>query len=149
MTNEEIVKALRCTSTLGDKEQHCESCPFYTKEQLDPETAEKVGTDEWCSCDCDAVGLAAADRLEELLERCARYAEEIAVLRERQRWIPVTERLPEADVSVLTRDRFGNVRNRQLRCFSGEQQPLFRPDGLSPVKDILYWMPLPEVPEVE
>ena len=64
MTNEEIVKALRCISTPGDKEQHCESCPFYTKEQLDPETAEKVGTDEWCSCDCDAVGLAAADLIE-------------------------------------------------------------------------------------
>lgn len=37
----------------------------------------------------------ASYKIEELVDRCARYAEEIAVLRERQRWIPVTERLPE------------------------------------------------------
>lgn len=38
---------------------------------------------------------AAASALEEQRDRCARYAEEIAVLQERQRWIPVEERLPE------------------------------------------------------
>lgn len=38
---------------------------------------------------------AAADLIEKLTERCARYAEEIAVAQERTRWIPVTERLPE------------------------------------------------------
>ena len=121
----------------------------YAIEKLDEEWREKTGMDEWTSCDCDAVGFAAADALEQLLECCARYAEEIAVLQERQRWIPVTERLPEPDVPVLTRDRYGNVRNRQLRRFGGEQQPLFRPDGLSPVKDVPYWMPLPPAPEVE
>lgn len=40
----------------------------------------------------------ASYEIEELVDRCARYAEEIAVLRERQRWIPVTERLPEDSV---------------------------------------------------
>lgn len=35
------------------------------------------------SCDCDRMGMDTADRLEELVERCARYAEEIAVLREK------------------------------------------------------------------
>lgn len=38
---------------------------------------------------------AAADLIEKLTDRCARYTEEIAVAQERQRWIPVTERLPE------------------------------------------------------
>ena len=31
------------------------------------------------------MGMDAADKIEELVERCARYAEEIAVLRERQK----------------------------------------------------------------
>lgn len=39
--------------------------------------------------------------IERLTARCARYAEEIAVAQERQRWIPVTERLPEEGVPVL------------------------------------------------
>lgn len=48
------------------------------------------------NADClDRIMEDAVDRLDELVERCARYAEEIAVLRERQKWIPVTERLPE------------------------------------------------------
>ena len=44
---------------------------------------------------------AAADLIEKLTERCARYAEEIAVAQERTRWIPVTERLPENFQKVL------------------------------------------------
>ena len=52
MKLDEIVAALRCISTAGDKEQHCESCQFYK--------TEKLGVDEWPSCDCDEVGLAAA-----------------------------------------------------------------------------------------
>lgn len=40
---------------------------------------------------------AAADLIERLTARCARYAEEIAVAQERARWIPVTERLPEVE----------------------------------------------------
>ena len=38
----------------------------------------------------------ASYKIEELVDRCARYAEEISVLREKQKWISVTERLPEA-----------------------------------------------------
>lgn len=44
---------------------------------------------------------AAADLIERLTDRCACYAEEIAVAQERTRWIPVTERLPEEGVPVL------------------------------------------------
>lgn len=40
---------------------------------------------------------AAASALEEQRDRCARYAEEIAVLQEREKWVPVTERLPEVE----------------------------------------------------
>ena len=34
---------------------------------------------------------AAADLIEKLTARCARYAEEIAVAQERTRWVPVEE----------------------------------------------------------
>lgn len=43
----------------------------------------------------------AADLIEHLTDRCARYAEEIAVLQEREKWVPVTERLPENEKDVL------------------------------------------------
>lgn len=62
---------------------------------------------------------AAADLIEKLTDRCARYAEEIAVAQERTRWIPVTERLPEAT------------------------------DGDCVLDGVTHWMPLPEPPEVE
>jgi hypothetical protein len=38
---------------------------------------------EYTGCDCDRMGMDAADKIEELVDRCARYAEEIAVLREK------------------------------------------------------------------
>ncbi len=46
---------------------------------------------KYAGCDCDRIAVDAADRLEELVERCARYAEEIAVLRERMRPYEDTE----------------------------------------------------------
>ena len=39
----------------------------------------------------------AADLIEKLTDRCARYAEKIAVLQEQEKWVPVTERLPEVE----------------------------------------------------
>lgn len=64
------------------------------------------------------------------------------------RWISVKERLPEEGVWVLTRDRYGNIRNRSLFVFSDETK-VFRPDGLFPDKHITHWMPLPEATEEE
>lgn len=60
-----------------------------------------------CGHDCgtaaciDHVIEDAADKIEELVDRCARYAEEIAVLQEKQRWVDAKERQPEYGVSVL------------------------------------------------
>lgn len=73
MKNEEIVRALR-------------------------EHAEWARANEWETPITLSDDLAAAaDLIEKLTARCARYAEEIAVAQERTRWIPVTERLPEAN----------------------------------------------------
>lgn len=70
MKAEEIVKALRCCASIG-----WSGCSFCQREELD---VEEVG----CA---DALKLSAADALEKLLDRCARYAEEIAVLQEAMR----------------------------------------------------------------
>lgn len=91
----------------------------------------------------------AAGRVEELVERCARYAEEIAALWERQRWIPVTERLPEPETRVLVLDRYGHMMDRTMRQLPTDKTPMFRPDGLMPGKDVTHWMPLPAAPEVK
>lgn len=95
MKNEEIVRALRCISTAGG-ENACEHCPYWKEEEVPEEERPIYRADTMHSCDVDRVGLDGADLIERLTARCARYAEEIAVAKERQRWIPVTERLPDA-----------------------------------------------------
>lgn len=158
MQTVEIVKALRCISTEGNVAPDCKGCPFYAREQLDPKLAEElgiIGQGEWYSCDCNAVGFAAADRLEELLGRCARYAEEIAVLRERQRWISVTERLPETDEFVLAvvngkpSENITLVDSIEIASFMRDEGWYLDmyPEWEDP--KVTHWMPLPEAPEVE
>ena len=90
MSCEDIIRALRCTSTPGDHTSNCEQCPYWKKEQLNGRLKEKLGTDTWISCDVDKVGMDAADLIE-------RLTAENAALREKQRWIPVTERMPEPE----------------------------------------------------
>lgn len=66
MSNQEIIKALRCTSS-ADSECIREQCPFFVQEVIPEELRGKYGgKDKWDSCDVDGVALAAADRLEEL-----------------------------------------------------------------------------------
>ena len=50
----------------------------------------------------------ASYEIEELVDRCARYAEEIAVLQEKQKWVDVREKLPERDGHYLCRYVFGS-----------------------------------------
>ena len=77
MRTEDILAALRCCV-----HTECTKCPLNNGDPMDIEcVSEMVGT--------------AADLIEKLTDRCARYAEEIAVLQEREKWVPVTERLPE------------------------------------------------------
>ena len=85
MKNEEIVRALRCISTAGG-ENACEHCSYWKEEEVPEEERPIYGADTMHSCDVDRVGLDGADLIERLTDRCARYAEEIAVAQERQRW---------------------------------------------------------------
>ena len=116
MRDQELVSALRCVSTAGGAMGVCKKCPFYKTEPVPEDLVEKVNLTEWSSCDVDAVGLAAADRIAnqsthiaalqqeieklrgqntQLREAAALVAKESAELLE-QRWIPVDERLPES-----------------------------------------------------
>ena len=61
---EELVKALRCTTTPGGPTGDCETCPYYRRENLNDELKEKLGTDVLTSCDVDKVGMDAADLIE-------------------------------------------------------------------------------------
>lgn len=89
MKTEEIVRSLRWCGT--GAEEGCGDCAFEPQ------------------CDEDAVGCvgglcdAAADKIEELVDHCARYAEEIAVLQERGMLYEEAEKAVE-EVAALQKD---------------------------------------------
>lgn len=131
MRNDEIVKALRCCMTTS-----CSKCPV---DNGDPMSIECVG----------CVAGAAADLVEKLTDRCARYAEEIAVLQARQKWIPVTERLPEDRSNVLVVAYWHERWGVYMGWCAPERAEWSVHIGIGDRDDVAvtYWMPLPEVPE--
>ena len=65
----------------------------------------------------------------------------IAELEAERRWIPVSERLPEKDGYYLVSDDHGDIMSCEfLADYKGE--PIWDVAG------VLYWMPLPEPPEM-
>lgn len=63
-----IVRALRCSSTPnGD----CigEECPFFVEEEVPEDMVREIGRVKWPSCDVDAIGMAAAEKIEEMMKR--------------------------------------------------------------------------------
>lgn len=129
MKNEEILTALRICNG-----RDCTGCPMRRKE----------------GC-MRALMDGAAELIEKLTDRCARYAEEIAVLQEREKWVPVTERLPE----VWRNDETAQLVNYMI------YSPDFGVDiGNYHAKakkwlcmalpcTVTHWKPLPDGPEVE
>ena len=73
----ELVGKLRCSITPGGPadDAACKSCAYCVRETF--------GGEELMSCDCERMTADAAASIEELTDRCARYAEEIAVLQEK------------------------------------------------------------------
>ena len=61
-------------------------------------------------------------------------------------WISVKDRMPDIGLSVLTLDKWNHIHDRTLKSYSSGVI-LFSPDGLAPVRDVLYWMPLPKPPK--
>ena len=71
----------------------CKKCPFYKTEPVPEDLAGKVNLTEWPSCDVDAVGLAAADRIANQSTNIAALQQEIEKLRTRvHNWMPLPER---------------------------------------------------------
>lgn len=66
MSCEDIIRALRCISAPEGPSEDCTGCPYYRVERVTGEIRDKLGTDEWCSCDIDKIGMDAADRIERL-----------------------------------------------------------------------------------
>ncbi len=139
MKNEEIVRALR---------------------RLKVETGSLVCMGCGREHNCDILGCRiareAAELIEKLTDRCARYAEEITVAQERTRWVPVEERLPEEGVPVLINyiGTDGEVYAdgvavwTECGCFWWEGSLADCEEDVA--VPITHWMPLPEPPkEVE
>lgn len=153
MKNNEIVRALRCVSTAGG-EHDCEHCLYWMEEKVPAEMRDMVGADVFHSCDVDRVGLDGADLIEKLADRCARYAEEIAVAQEKTRWVPVEEKLPDHHehdyVLVCATEKTEKIdyRNAVTMAFlDGKHFIDVEADCI--LEGVTHWMPLPEGPEVE
>lgn len=121
---EEIVEALRCRA-YGDA---CtEDCICYNNIDFD------------CASNFTALA-AAADRLEAL-------EAEVSRLKARQRWIPVTERLPEVSMRTLVSidDCVGVA--HFTHDISGMY--FFSDHAGIPLTFVTHWMPLPEPPALD
>ena len=136
----EIVQALRCTSTPGGPTGDCEKCPYWKTEQLTAEQKEKLGVDTWTSCDIDKVGTDAADLIERLTDENAKAEAERDALREKKRWISVTEKTPEYDMPQLALNADGDALIANYAY--GEWFDTWGQDV-----EVTHWMPLPEATE--
>lgn len=143
MNTEKISAALRCSSRVPGPQLDCRTCRYHMEETVD-------GVD-YAGCDCDRIAMDAADRLEELVARCARYAEEIAVLREMQKWVDVREKLPERDGHYLCRYVFrsgGKGFFGTLDYYATDPRPRFQHEGTRGMA-VTHWMDVPEVTQDE
>ena len=118
MTNEEIVKALRTCVMDPDDGGDCENCPASRSEG------------EYC---LTAVMSEAASLIE-------RLTAENAALREKKRWISVTEKTPEYDMPQLALNADGDALIANYAY--GEWFDTWGQDV-----EVTHWMPLPEAPE--
>ena len=119
MKETDIVQALRCCAYWT----RCEKCPARNEQ------------------DCiDANDLRAAAAIE-------RLTAENAALREKQRWIPVTERLPERDVQVLGwyKDNPFSQYRPEVVAWNGNGWVFVYAHRY--VTNVTHWMPLPKAPE--
>lgn len=115
----EIVQALRCISTVcSATDRDCLKCGYFRK---------------WFGCDADRLSTDAADLIE-------RLTAENAALREKKRWISVTEKTPEYDMPQLALNADGEALIANYAY--GEWFDTWGQDV-----EVTHWMPLPEAPE--
>ena len=147
MKETDIVQALRCCA-----EGECKDCAMHEDKQrcqenlldkaadlierLSAENADLRKEIEWK----DMV-IALAQRKQ------AEAEEERDALREKQRWIPVTERLPERDVQVLGwyKDNPFSQYRPEVVAWNGNGWVFVYAHRY--VTNVTHWMPLPKAPE--
>ncbi len=122
MTDKEIMMSLRCCAKGLGHDDACENC--------------KVGETQDRR---EYIEFAAANVIE-------RLTAENTVLREKQRWIPVTERLPERDVQVLGwyKDNPFSQYRPEVVAWNGNGWVFVYAHRY--VTKVTHWMPLPEAP---
>lgn len=107
------------------------------------------GREHNCGVHGCAVLRETADVLQEYVDRCKRYADEIMALREKQQWISVTERLPAEGMRVLAAsegvfsgEAYLSCKGVWMRAYDVVWVPLVD-------MPVTHWMPTPDAPEVE
>ena len=151
MTEKEIVQALRCCAKGLGNDDACENCKVgeiqdrreYIEfaaanviERLTAENADLGKEIEWKDM---VIALAQREQAKAEAERDA--------LREKQRWIPVTERLPERDVQVLGwyKDNPFSQYRPEVVAWNGNGWVFVYAHRY--VTNVTHWMPLPKAPE--
>lgn len=119
MKETDIVQALRCCA-----EGECKDCAMHEDKQRCQENL-----------------------LDKAAEAIERLTAENAALREKQRWIPVTERLPERDVQVLGwyKDNPFSQYRPEVVAWNGNGWVFVYAHRY--VTNVTHWMPLPKAPE--
>lgn len=118
----EIVQALRVCSRRTDA-QTCAKCPLFDSED----------------CMGDMM-VGAADLIERLIAENAKAEAERDELREKKRWISVTEKTPEYDMPQLALNADGDALIANYAY--GEWFDTWGQDV-----EVTHWMPLPPVPK--
>ena len=77
---------------------------------------------------------------------CGLIREAVNQLIEQNGWVNIKERLPERGVPVLTYNKWGRACVETLRAW--DDRPYFV-GGLKAGTDVLFWRPLPQLPEVQ
>jgi hypothetical protein len=67
---------------------------------------------------------------------------------EEDRWIPVTERLPELDTDVLITDQYGDVWQAAYVDWCGIERFVSAEESIT-LEDVIAWKPLPEAYKTE
>lgn len=67
---------------------------------------------------------------------------------EQDRWIPVTERLPELDTDVLITDQYGDVWQATYIDWCGDERFVTAEESIT-IEVVVAWRPLPEAYKAE
>lgn len=151
MTEKEIVQALRCCAKGFGHDDACENCKvgeiqdrreyieFAAANVIERLTAENAALRKEIEWKDMVIALAQRKQVEAEAERDA--------LREKQRWIPVTERFPERDVQVLGwyKDNPFSQYRPEVVSWNGNGWVFVYAHRY--VTNVTHWMPLPEAPE--